>query len=101
MSAFVHSSQAQLYPDALAAVKHHAEALELPSCPFCGGAAQVCLGAINCASHILIRCSRCGCSTSAINAGTREPAEGDNPRPWAAKVRAAITAASVRWSCRP
>ena len=98
MSALVHSSQTQLRPDALASVKHHAEALNLPSCPFCGGEAQVCLGVINCTFHVVIRCGRCGSMTGSIDAGSHEPSE---LRPWAENVRTAITAAAVRWSRRP
>ena len=101
MSALIHSSQSPLHTDALAAVKYHAEALELPPCPFCGGVAQVGLGSINCMSYVLIRCSKCGSSTKPISAGPHEPQENDNPQLWGANVRTAITAAAARWSRRP
>lgn len=97
----VASEQARQHTSALASIKHHAEALELPSCPFCGGEAQVCLGVINCTAHVLIRCSRCGSSTRAIDAGTHEPQSSRERQQWGQNVRAAITAAAVRWSRRP
>ena len=92
MSALVHSNnQALLNAVNLAAVKHHAETLELPPCPFCGGVAQVCLGMVNYTPYVLIRCERCGGSTKALDAESQD----------SASANAAITAAAARWSRRP
>ena len=101
MSKLLHNDgQALLGKDALEAVKRHAEALELPPCPFCGGKAQVCLGVADSKPHVLIRCERCGGSTLTINAGYHEPEGDESVRFWGENVRSAITVAAARRSRR-
>lgn len=101
MSKFVHKcGQEMLGKDGLREVKRYAEALKLPSCPFCGGKAQVVLGVFDYKPHVVIRCGKCFCTTKFINAGYHEPEGNDDPKLWSENVKEAIAASAVRWSCR-
>ncbi len=71
---------------ALAGLERRAAELRLPTCPFCGGGAQVSFwtdGAQLCAA---VRCGKCGASTQTVNG---LPSTG-----------ALLAACALRWSRR-
>lgn len=69
-------------PLCFASLKRRVNALELPRCPFCGGAPSVCMGRINTTAHIAVRYNKCRVSTY--------PMPVDN-------AETALTASVARW----
>lgn len=99
MSVLLHSGGQELLnslggPGYMMDMKRRVEALALPSCPFCGGTAEVCVGMMCLTPRVMIRCGSCKSATCP------QPAGYDVLHKRNTTVNEALTAAVSRWNRR-
>lgn len=99
MSVLIHSDEQALLkymggPEVMGDLRRRVAALTLPSCPFCGGTPEVCVGMTGQTPRTMIRCGKCQGATYP------QPAGYDVLHKRNTTVNEALTAAVSRWNRR-